>query len=244
MSNHEISVVDSLLQESSIRLESIAGIWGPGRLTTLKKAIRDRRLEPSFIHTHQPMSSEVDRRYYATKLSEVARAELRRYAMTPEPPLDKTRLIAWCDLWDDVHAPGTIEPTKIETAKCALGLAPSAGAENPPSPAAANGGAADEDNEPPLKKASVEDIHSTITEVYDYADRQGMKPPNVNKIGAEVRALLRHKGFETANISGQKISNLSRDKRHDGRRLPGGARVYGTLSAFVPPKEWKSRLKR
>jgi hypothetical protein len=137
---------DSLLQESSIRLEWIAGIWDPtnpnARLTTLKKAIREERLKPSHIHTNQPMSSEVDRRYYATKLSEVDRAELRRYAMTPEPPLDKTRLIAWCDLWGGVHAPGTIDPVALEAAELLLGLVPPARSEAPPSPAAENGRAA------------------------------------------------------------------------------------------------------
>jgi hypothetical protein len=141
-----------LLQQSSIRLEQIASIWGPddqnARLTTLKEAAREERLKLSY--------TILDNTGLPTKLNEVYRAELRRYAMTPEPPLDKSRLIAWCDLWDGGHAPGTIDPAKIEDAKRLLGLAPSARSEVPSNRAAESEGTTaprEETSSPPSSEA-------------------------------------------------------------------------------------------
>jgi hypothetical protein len=70
-----------------------------------------------------------------------------------------------------------------------------------------------------LRSASEVDIHKTIIEVYDRADRQGDKPPNKVQLVSPVQEMLRARGLKA---SGRQIQNLSDDPQHSSRRREPG----------------------
>jgi hypothetical protein len=65
-------------------------------------------------------------------------------------------------------------------------------------------------------------IHKTISEVYNDADRRGLKPPNVKEIVAPVQERLIATGYEA---SGLRIQQLAGSDRYKNRRRKPGATV-------------------
>jgi hypothetical protein len=58
-----------------------------------------------------------------------------------------------------------------------------------------------------------------ITKLYDDAEKEGSKPPNVKEIAALVQRRLRDEGYET---SGRHIQELAGADRHKSRRRKPG----------------------
>ena len=73
-----------------------------------------------------------------------------------------------------------------------------------------------------LQQAPEDTIHIEITAVYDEADKENEKPPNLNEITNPVQDKLRKQGLDA---SANHIRNLAGDKRHKGRRRKPGATV-------------------
>ena len=78
--------------------------------------------------------------------------------------------------------------------------------------------------------ASEAQINRTITAVYDRAESQHMKPPNVKEIAAHVLTRLQREGWTATQAH---IAQLAGDKRHRLRRLPAGPRVDGSFLPFL-----------
>ena len=81
----------------------------------------------------------------------------------------------------------------------------------------------------PARRASDDKIIKLIAEVYDFADRLQMKPPNVKEIAKAVGELLGQQGMATSQA---RITELAGASRFAQRRRPPGPRVYGTLLPF------------
>jgi len=73
--------------------------------------------------------------------------------------------------------------------------------------------------QPALRPAPDSMIHNTISKVYDEAEREDLKPPNVKEIVAPVQKRLSVQGYEA---SGRQIQRLAdADKHKSRRRRPG-----------------------
>jgi hypothetical protein len=84
-----------------------------------------------------------------------------------------------------------------------------------------------------LTKASDDEIHAALTKVYDYAAKQGMKPPNVKEVIPPVQSILRKQDREA---SGVRIDKLNEHDQHKRRRGDVGVRVRGTFQPFKWPE--------
>jgi hypothetical protein len=81
--------------------------------------------------------------------------------------------------------------------------------------------------------ASEAKINRTITAVYDYADSEHMKPPNVKEIAPYVLTRLQREGWTATQAH---IAQLAGGERHRLRRLPAGPRVNRSLLPFLDLK--------
>jgi hypothetical protein len=70
-----------------------------------------------------------------------------------------------------------------------------------------------------LRQAPDDQIHQTITAVYDSADEAGEKPPNIKQIAEPVVRRLMVAGY---TASGARIARLADADRHKKRRRPPG----------------------
>jgi hypothetical protein len=70
-------------------------------------------------------------------------------------------------------------------------------------------------SEPKLKSAPESMIRRVITDVYDAADKEKTKPPNINELPAKVQPRLKDLGYEA---SGRQIKVIGKD--FSDRRLP------------------------
>jgi hypothetical protein len=75
---------------------------------------------------------------------------------------------------------------------------------------------------PRLRSAPAPMIHAAIKEVYDKADAENAKAPNLKEIAHPVLTLLRTAGFQT---SARQIQVLAGEPQHALRRRPVGKRV-------------------
>ena len=103
---------------------------------------------------------------------------------------------------------------------------PPAEAENPAEAAPASA---------PLRPASEADIGRKIAAAYDYADRNGMKPPNVKEIGDVVVPLLVRMGLRATK---KQVAGIAEGDPFKSRRI-----VPGRRSSFLPfcaESFWKS----
>jgi hypothetical protein len=78
-----------------------------------------------------------------------------------------------------------------------------------------------------LKPAIDAKIRQTISEVYDWADAQNMKPPNISEIAPIVRRRLGREGLE-ATLT--RISTMAEQREFKSRRLPAGAKASKFLT--------------
>ncbi len=73
-----------------------------------------------------------------------------------------------------------------------------------------------------LRPAPDSMIHNTISKVYDEAEREDLKPPNVKEIVAPVQKRLSVQGYEA---SGRQIQQLAEADEHKSRRRRPGPTV-------------------
>ncbi len=81
--------------------------------------------------------------------------------------------------------------------------------------------------------ASEAQINRTITAVYDYAESEHMKPPNVKEIAPYVLTRLQREGWTATQAH---IAQLAGGERHRLRRLPAGPRVNRSFLPFLDLK--------
>jgi hypothetical protein len=79
----------------------------------------------------------------------------------------------------------------------------------------------DKEPEPRLRPATDGQIDRAITHVYDAAEQNQVKPPNVNEVVAPVQARLVEQGRQA---SGEQIKRIAEAEKHKARRLPPGQR--------------------
>jgi hypothetical protein len=79
----------------------------------------------------------------------------------------------------------------------------------------------DKEPEPRLRPATDGQIDRAITRVYDAAEQNQVKPPNVNEVVAPVQAILVE---QDRQASGEQIKRIAEAERHKARRLPPGQR--------------------
>jgi hypothetical protein len=78
--------------------------------------------------------------------------------------------------------------------------------------------------------ASEAQINRTITAVYDYAESEHMKPPNVKEIAPHVLTRLQREGWTATQAH---IAQLAGGEPHRLRRLPAGPRVNRSFLPFL-----------
>ncbi len=88
---------------------------------------------------------------------------------------------------------------------------------------------AGDDGPPEYRPAPESVIHATITAVYDSADENKMKSPNVKEIVRPVQSRLRQTGVTASFIRITEFAGLA---MHKARRRSPGPRVNGTLLPF------------
>jgi hypothetical protein len=81
--------------------------------------------------------------------------------------------------------------------------------------------------------ASEAKINRTITAVYDYAESEHMKPPNVKEIAPHVLTRLQREGWTATQAH---ITQLAGEEPHRLRRLPAGPRVNRSFLPFLDPE--------
>lgn len=80
------------------------------------------------------------------------------------------------------------------------------------------------------KHSSEKDVREAIDRVYELANEQNVKPPNVKEVVQPVQQLLRDKGRQA---SGNTIIRIASEKHFQNRRREPGATLAGTsLRAF------------
>ena len=62
-------------------------------------------------------------------------------------------------------------------------------------------------------------IESEVRRVYDIADKEGKKPPNIKEVAKPVQDLLREKGYTT---SAKQIQEIAESPEFAKRRWPPG----------------------
>jgi len=75
---------------------------------------------------------------------------------------------------------------------------------------------------PELRPATDSRIEAAITRVYDEAEKNKTKPPNINEVVGPVQTVLKEAG---KRASGKKIKELAGAEKHAKRRGPTGERV-------------------
>jgi hypothetical protein len=74
---------------------------------------------------------------------------------------------------------------------------------------------------PELRRAPAAEIHAAITAVYDRAELENAKPPNVKELPKVVQPLLVDKGYQ---VSANQIQKLGAAQQHAKRRRKVGRR--------------------
>ncbi len=78
-----------------------------------------------------------------------------------------------------------------------------------------------------LRPAPALTIHEAIAAVYDEAEREQAKPPNIRELAKPVQRLLSQQGRQASGIQ---IQKLAAEPQHDGRRRTPGKTVTSERS--------------
>lgn len=81
----------------------------------------------------------------------------------------------------------------------------------------------------PMKHVPVECIQWAILEVYEHAQRHGMKPPNLKEIASPVQKILKCEGYHP---SAKSVETIAGEPRFGVYRRKPGKRVNGTFLPF------------